>query len=274
MNKIRRITNFALFLSLSYIVALGLTVSPAWSQQASGAITGTITDAVRRGCRQRHGHDSRRGSRHHLDHARSNTAGVYNFPQVTVGNVEVSVEATGFSKQVHPAFTLILNQIARVDFQLSVGQVSQTVEVTTAPPLLQTDSTDLGTLIDANAAVSLPLATRNINQLTLARSRRRQPQYFCLSGSADHLRHRPSLRQRRSRAGQQLLAGRHGHQPGRQQRSGLRAQSGRHSGIQSDRRQRSGGLRQLSSAAWSSRPSSRAPIHITATFTSFCAIPP
>ncbi len=53
---------------------------------------------------------------------------------------------------MHPAFTLILNQIARIDFQLKVGNVSQTVEVTAAPPLLQTDSTELGTLLDSNAA--------------------------------------------------------------------------------------------------------------------------
>jgi len=56
---------------------------------------------------------------------------------VTVGNIEMAVEAPGFSKQVRPAFTLILNQVARIDFQLQVGNVSQTVEVSAAPPLLQ-----------------------------------------------------------------------------------------------------------------------------------------
>jgi hypothetical protein len=50
---------------------------------------------------------------------------------------------------------------------LKVGNVSQTVEVTAAPPLLQTDSTELGTLLDSSAATALPLSTRNLNQLTL-----------------------------------------------------------------------------------------------------------
>jgi hypothetical protein len=166
VNKIRRIAAIACMLSALVIVALAVTVSPAWSQQASGSITGTIIDpsgaavanatvTVR---------DVDRGT---ILTTQTNTSGVYNFPQVTVGNVELGVEASGFSKQVHAAFTLILNQIARVDFQMSVGQVSQTVEVSAAPPLLQTDSTELGTLVDSNVAVSLPLSTRNINQLTL-----------------------------------------------------------------------------------------------------------
>jgi len=77
------------------------------------------------------------------------------------------VEAAGFSTQSRIAFTLVLDQVARVDFHLKVGKVSESVTVTDAPPLLQTGSTELGTLIAAAAAEALPLATRDINQLTL-----------------------------------------------------------------------------------------------------------
>jgi hypothetical protein len=45
--------------------------------------------------------------------------------------------------------------------------VSETVDVTAAPPLLQTASTEVGTLIDGNVVSSLPMATRDLNQLTL-----------------------------------------------------------------------------------------------------------
>src|SRR5205823_531605 len=51
--------------------------------------------------------------------------------------------------------------------QLKVGTVSETVEVTSAAPILQTQSVDVSTLIDANTNVSLPLASRNYLQLTL-----------------------------------------------------------------------------------------------------------
>jgi hypothetical protein len=60
-----------------------------------------------------------------------------------------------------------LNQNARVDFTLTIGNVSQTVDVTAAAPVLQTQSTQLGTVIDARTNTQLPLASRNYVQLTL-----------------------------------------------------------------------------------------------------------
>ncbi len=84
-----------------------------------------------------------------------------------MGKIQVKVEAQGFATEVRNPFTLVLNQVARVDFHLKVGMVNQTVTVNDAPPLLQTGSTEVGTLIDADAASTLPLASRDINQLTL-----------------------------------------------------------------------------------------------------------
>ena len=75
--------------------------------------------------------------------------------------------AKGFATQVHPAFKLIPDQVARVDFQLKVGQSTETVEVSSAAPLLQTDSTEVGTVIGEIASVDLPLASRDINQFAL-----------------------------------------------------------------------------------------------------------
>jgi hypothetical protein len=94
-------------------------------------------------------------------------AGLYEFPAIPVGKMQVEVAAAGFAKEVRSPFTLVLNQVARVDFHLKLGAVNTTVTVTDAPPLLQTGSTELGTLIDSSAATSLPLATRDVNQLTL-----------------------------------------------------------------------------------------------------------
>src|SRR5208337_5575666 len=47
------------------------------------------------------------------------------------------------------------------------GKVTETIEVTGAAPILQTQSTEVSTVIDANTNVSLPLASRNYLQLTL-----------------------------------------------------------------------------------------------------------
>jgi len=140
--------------------------STAWAQQAAGSITGLVTDpsgsAVANATVT--ARDVDRGT---TWTTKTTDAGLYEFPQISVGNIQLKVDAAGFSAQVHNAFTLVLNQVARVDFHMKVGGKAETITVTTAPPLLQTSSTELGTLIDADAAVSLPLATRDLNQLTL-----------------------------------------------------------------------------------------------------------
>jgi hypothetical protein len=63
--------------------------------------------------------------------------------------------------------TLVLNQTARVDFQLKVGQASETSDVTSAAPLLHTDTTQLSTIIDSHTNADLPLLSRNYLQLAL-----------------------------------------------------------------------------------------------------------
>jgi carboxypeptidase family protein/TonB-dependent receptor-like protein len=153
-------------LSLGLILALGSLATIAKAQQASGAITGTVTDAT--GAEISNATVTARDvDRNTTWTTKTNEAGVYEFPQIPAGSIEVKVEAARFSTQIFPAFTLILNQVARVDFQLKLGAMSQTIEVTAAPPILQTDSTELGTLIDSHAVVDLPLSTRNPDQLTL-----------------------------------------------------------------------------------------------------------
>jgi hypothetical protein len=97
----------------------------------------------------------------------TNEEGTYNLPRLPVGDYEVRVEVSGFQAAIHPPFNLVLNQTARVDFMLTIGQVSQTLEVTTATPLLQTETTQVGTVMQASAIANLPLETRNYNQLTL-----------------------------------------------------------------------------------------------------------
>jgi hypothetical protein len=142
-------------------------VSPtARAQQSAGSITGLVTDASGSAV------SGAMVTATDLDQsttwtAKTTDAGLYEFPSVPVGKIRVKVEAQGFATEVRSPFTLVLNQVARVDFRLKVGMVNQTVTVNDAPPLLQTGSTELGTLIDANAASNIPLATRDLNQLTL-----------------------------------------------------------------------------------------------------------
>src|SRR5947209_11375219 len=138
---------------------LGLMQS-AWSQEVTAAIVGTVADpsgAPIKGATVT-ATDTARGTPYAGE---TNDSGAYNLTRLPVGIYELKVASAGFQTAVHPAFTLVLNQTARVDVQMKVGQISETVEVTGAAPVLQTESTQVSTVIDARANDDLPLATRN-----------------------------------------------------------------------------------------------------------------
>jgi hypothetical protein len=145
---------------------LFLVCSAVFGQDISSKITGTVTDAsgaVISGATVT-ARDTSRGTEYPTQ---TNSAGVYYLSPLPIGDYVLKITASGFSTVQHPTFSLAMNQTARVDVAMTVGQASQTVEVSGAPPLLQTDQTFMGTVLDARANVTLPLATRNYNQLTL-----------------------------------------------------------------------------------------------------------
>jgi len=145
---------------------LSMLTGPAWGQEVTAAIVGTVADPT--GAPIAGATvivtDVDRGTELV---ATTNETGAYNVPRIPVGNYELKVSAKGFQTAVHPAFTLVLNQTARIDVAMKVGQVSETVEVSSSAPLLQTQSTEISTIIDAKTNASLPLASRNYIQLTL-----------------------------------------------------------------------------------------------------------
>lgn len=154
------------FLVLLVLVAVVAAATPAWCQEVTAGIVGTITDpsgAPIKGAKVT-ATDVDRGT---VWNATTNDTGAYDLLRLPVGNYSVKVTAEGFQTAVQPTFTLVLNQTARVDVQMKVGKVSETVEVSGAAPIMQTQSVDVSTLIDANTNVSLPLAGRNYLQLTL-----------------------------------------------------------------------------------------------------------
>ncbi len=143
-----------------------LIASLGWSQGPSAAITGQVTDQSGAAVPNAAiiAKDLDRGTSWPT---KTNDAGYYNLPRLPIGNYEVRVEANGFQAKVQRSVPLVLDQTAKIDFQLQVGQVSQTLEVTSSAPLLQTETTQLSTVMESNAIASLPLATRNYNQLPL-----------------------------------------------------------------------------------------------------------
>ena len=97
----------------------------------------------------------------------TNSAGIYHIPRIPAGTYALKVGAPGFQTAIEHGITLVLNQTARVDFRLQLGQANETVEVISAPPLLHTDTTQLSTVLDWHTNVDLPLLSRNYIQLAL-----------------------------------------------------------------------------------------------------------
>jgi hypothetical protein len=139
---------------------------PAWGQQTTAAITGTVVDeggAAINGATVTVT-DTDRGT---VYTAKTNDGGIYNFVRVPIGNYQVKAEAPGFQSQVQSGLTLVLNQTARLDFKMKVGAVTTTAEVTSEAPQLQSETTQVSTLINATTVSTIPLATRNYVELTL-----------------------------------------------------------------------------------------------------------
>lgn len=90
----------------------------------------------------------------------TNGEGYYTAPILPPGNYRVTVSAAGFRPSARPV-TLVVEQVARVDFSLVVGAVTETVEVTGAGPLLESSTASLGQLIQQEAVADLPLNGRN-----------------------------------------------------------------------------------------------------------------
>lgn len=99
--------------------------------------------------------------------AKTNDSGYYNVSHLPIGRYQVTVKVTGFTSAVESSITLQANQVFAANIHMAVGGDSTVVEVSTDAPLLQTDTTDVGTTIDAATNVALPLASRNYLQLTL-----------------------------------------------------------------------------------------------------------
>lgn len=94
----------------------------------------------------------------------TNNAGVYSLPALPPGAYTVKVELQGF-RTVTRTVDLQVQQTARVNYTLEVGEISETMEVTALAPLLTTENATIGTVIENKRIVELPLNGRNYLQL-------------------------------------------------------------------------------------------------------------
>lgn len=97
--------------------------------------------------------------------ASSGEQGDYTIANLAPGNYEVAIEKPGFHRLVQSGVTLQVDQAARLDFTLQVGNLSETVEVTAEIPLLNTDNPSKGEVITGQEIVEMPLDGRDFADL-------------------------------------------------------------------------------------------------------------
>jgi hypothetical protein len=95
----------------------------------------------------------------------TSAAGQYVFSPVRIGHYTVTVAAPGFSTTTQQNITVTVGQHVLANVKLSLGSASQTVQVTSAPPQLQTDEASVGQVINQHSVNSLPLNGRNFTFL-------------------------------------------------------------------------------------------------------------
>ncbi len=95
----------------------------------------------------------------------SDAAGSFVFPVLPVGVYDLEVEASGFKKYTQKDINIDIGRVAVVEVKLTVGAASDVVEVSSAPPLVETTNTQLGAVVSERAVNNLPLSSRDTYQL-------------------------------------------------------------------------------------------------------------
>jgi hypothetical protein len=160
-------------------LALFSALCGVMSAQTSGEITGEVKDqsgAVAAGAAITVTNSATNVSRSTV----TNSAGVYSFPNLVPGTYQVKVVVAGFDTIVKNGIELQVQATVRADFDLKVGQSTQTVEVSGMAAMLTTESATVGTVIEEKRITDLPLNGRNFFSLvptsrTASRPRRKPP---------------------------------------------------------------------------------------------------
>ncbi len=137
---------------------------PAGAQVDRGTIVGTVTDPSGARISDAVVVITNRDTGE-LIHLTTNSEGDYNARLVKIGNYSVSATKQGFERTIQQNVDVAVNQSVRVDLLLKLGSTSETVEVTGAAPLLQTETSSLGTIETEKRISDLPLNGRNFIQL-------------------------------------------------------------------------------------------------------------
>lgn len=138
---------------------------PALAQsQTTGRVAGTVRDekgAVIAGAQITIASKTTSDSRS----ATSDGEGNFTIPLLSAGVYQITVKANGFKKAFFDNVRVVITETTAINADLTVGGAEETVTITAAGPIVQTDGAQLGRVVDSRAVAELPLATRNFTQI-------------------------------------------------------------------------------------------------------------
>jgi hypothetical protein len=153
--------------SCALVAWAGLFSVPAVSQIFNGSIVGAVTDPTGASIPAAAVTLTNTGTSERRTTV-SNNDGNYEFVNLVPGRYRVDVEAPGFKHLTRDAVEVQVQASVRVDATMQVGDVGQTVEVSAQAPLLQSETSSLGTVVESRKVQEMPLNGRNvINLVTL-----------------------------------------------------------------------------------------------------------
>ncbi|MFN7997340.1 MAG: carboxypeptidase regulatory-like domain-containing protein [Bryobacteraceae bacterium] len=140
--------------------AASLITVPLFPNDPTGTLTGTVTDPTGAVVPKAHVTVVNEGTNASRD-ALTNEDGDFTVALLPPGHYRVTIEKAGFRRSVAGEITLDVDQTARVDFPLQIGSLNEEVQVSETPPIVQTDTSTLGQVINGRDVADLPLNERN-----------------------------------------------------------------------------------------------------------------
>jgi Carboxypeptidase regulatory-like domain/TonB dependent receptor len=145
-------------------VVLFLSASPLRAQVDSGAILGTVTDASGAEVRGATVTLTNEGTNATLSTTTGSDGG-YKFTPVSIGQYTVSANFQGFTTTTQKHVTVNVGSEVVANFALKPGAVSETIEVASTAPVLETQDASVGQVVDSRSVNNLPLNGRNFTFL-------------------------------------------------------------------------------------------------------------